>query len=726
MVDIYIKTDTSKNIEPIDNVSDSEWLKNTFLLSDSQFTSDASYKKWILLNRYRSSADYKVTCTAPGMNLSCNPRPQFTRYADIRSVGKLKGRDEVTVGGYDGNLRYGLGMGRYYSEAIDDNAQRIFMRFGVPTYQPLISWVRNSFDIKKAALNNRGFAASMALEMVDIITSVFAIAAAPVLALGMAIVGLISSDSRFYSMKPTMHLYWLSVENMINSLAARRTLLPNILPEYSFKVDNRIGQEKSITSGYIKQLHELLPDIIDSAGRISVFGLALKAQAAFNKVMHEASIDIVEKGENLSTEFTDYPINTDEYSVASDAPTQGHDTYFTNKGGDPSIFTKQIFKRAADLLTPKNATNDGDGQSGLMDISPLYTGADGKPMAMDIDPNNPDDTPSSRIQKNIDNNKGFYDKYKEYVLAEITEGAAFAVFTVESTGSVGESFSNTVGNNPLEGMFNSLSDKTSGAIQLAKQAAGVIPFLDNAVAMLGDTAAITVSNASFGLANPLLALAYGLHVSMPKVWESSSSQLPRASYKIRLMSPYGNAYSQLFNIYLPLSMILAAGLPRTTGSASHTSPYLCQVYDRGRVQISLGMMDSINITRGTSNLAFSRRGQTNAVDVDFTVANLDEVLSMDAFEGGIISSLGAGAKAILNPTSEGNAMQDYISVLAGLDVYNQVYAFPRMRLKLAEIMMKNNRILDPDPAYLASFTMGRFNIPKSIFGNNGALITQIR
>lgn len=721
-MDILNKTDQTRNLEPIDDIQDREWLKNTFLLSDTDFSTDKSYKKWILLNRYRSSADYKVTSTAPGMNLSCNPRPQFTRYADIRSKGKLQDRSDVTLEGYEGNQKYGLGMGRYYSEAIDDNAQRIFMRFGVPSYQPIISWIRNAFDIEKAALNNRGFASSIIMTLIGAVATVFAIAAAPVLALGMAVIGLISSDSRFYTMKPTMHIYWMSVENMLNTLAARRTLLPNLLSDYTFKVDSKIGQEKSVTNEYINQLHALLPDIIDSKGRISVFGLALKAQAAFNRVMYETSQNILQKGEDPSKDFLDYPINTDNFNLDGDKVKNGHDTYFTNKSGKASFFTQYLFNNAASILMPKPPA-DGKAQTDMIDINPLYTDRTGKPINMSLEPTDREDTVEKRVQANMDDNKDFWGKYKEYVLAEMTEGAAFAVFTVESTGSVGESFTNSTSTNPLEGMFNSMSDKTSGAIQMAKQAAGVIPFLDSAISMLGDAAATTVSKATFGLANPLLALAYGLHVSMPKVWEASSSTLPRASYKLRLMSPYGNAYSQLFNIYLPLSMILAGGLPRTTGGSSHTAPFLAQVYDRGRVQISLGMIDSINVTRGTSNLAFSRRGQTNAVDVDFTVANLDEVLSMDAFEGGIISET---AKAILNPNAAGNAMQDYISVLAGLDVFNQVYLFPKMRLRLAEIMMQNNRILDPDPAFMAAFTIGRFDLPKTIFGNNQGLVSQIR
>lgn len=717
-MDLTFKTDQN-NIDAIDTILDREWLKGTFLLSDKELASDRNeHMEWIKKNRYRSSADYKISCTSPGMNLSCNPKPQFTRYADIRSKGKLLDRPDISIDEPSGSMKYGLGMGRYYSEAIDDNAQRIYMRFGTPKYSPIVGFIKNAFDIRRAVLNNRGVITSTLLEIVNITAFVFALAAAPILAVGMLVIGLLNLDARFYSLNPTMHLYWLAAENLVNSLAARRTLVPQILTEFAFKIDNKIGQERNVNKGMIDALHTLLPDVIDSKGRISIFGLALKAQTAFNQILHTTADQLAnENNTNTGGEFLDYPITQDEVRP---------DSLFTNKAGDPSFFTMRVFKKAADILTPipkKDKDKNSVSQDDILVTDSLYLGKDGNLIDLNLDKDNPKDTIDSRIQKNIDDNKGFYDKYKEYVLAEITEGAAFAVFTVEHTGSVGESFSNSLKINALESMFNGASEKIGGMFTSAKQAAGVVPFLDEVASLVGDTAAVIGSKATLGLANPLLALAYGLRVSLPKVWESSSASLPRASYKMRLISPYGNAFSQLFNIYLPLSMILAGGLPRATGTASHMSPFLCQVYDRGRLQMTLGMIDSISVTRGTSNLAFSKRAQANAVDVEFTIANLDEVLAIDITDGGILDNAG---EVFMAPFRSDSAMNDYISVIAGLDVYNQFYILPKMRLKISEALLKANRLFDPDPAFAAGMTIGRFNLPKTIFGNSQQVIMQGR
>jgi hypothetical protein len=214
------------------------------------------------------------------------------------------------------------------------------------------------------------------------------------------------------------------------------------------------------------------------------------------------------------------------------------------------------------------------------------------------------------------------------MMSELSEGAAFAVFNVEYTGSIGESFSNSFGSNPLESTFNSISSKARNLTDLMSSAAN-IPVVGDAMKFAADAGAKILSEASFGLANPLLALAYGVNITMPKVWESSSATLPRASYKMKLISPYGNSYSQFFNIYLPMAMILAGSLPRSTGATSYTYPFFCQLFDRGRTNIQLGMIESVSFTRGTSNLGFSRAGHPNAIDVDLSIANLDEMIAVD-------------------------------------------------------------------------------------------------
>ena len=128
---VVSKTNYDKKLTDQERILDSEWVKSTFIIKDSEIVIGDEYSKYIRKNRYFSTADFKFTCTAPGMSLGVNPKPQFTRYYDIRSKGKIDQRPNQIDLGTTGHSM-GLGQGRYYSEAIDDNQQRIFLQFGVP------------------------------------------------------------------------------------------------------------------------------------------------------------------------------------------------------------------------------------------------------------------------------------------------------------------------------------------------------------------------------------------------------------------------------------------------------------------------------------------------------------------------------------------------------------------------------------------------------------------
>jgi hypothetical protein len=717
-MNIYARQDTSKIRTETDLIFDNEWLKSTFILGDKDIVLGDEYSKWVRKNRYFSSADFKFTSTSPGMNIACNPKPQFTRYCDIRSIGKLYTRPRDITLGTTGH-EYGLGMGRYYSEAIDDNQQRIYLRFGVPQFTPLTVWLNKSFNIEKVVLQNRGVIASTLISSVAVLTKIFTLVAAPLLTIGMTIFNTLVSDTRFYTVKSTMYIYWATVENILNSLVTRRTLIPYVLQDYSNKLDNIMNKESKPSSGFIQDLNSIIPDVIDGeTGRISVFALALRAQAAYNRVKSE-DIDR-HRNMSLTSDFTGY----------AETGNIAHDTYFTNRSGGEFIFSAKIFKSAYDLLMKDDKENSYDpnsddmSQSKLIDFDTMYTDNDGNPINMNIDPSNPNDSAEARIAANVSSKKDKWSKYKEYVLSELSEGAAFAVFNVESTGSVGESFSNSFGANPLESSFNSLSSTTRRATDLLSSATS-IPVVGDAMKLAADVGATILSNASYGIANPLLALAYGVHLSFPKIWETSSASLPRASYKIKLISPYGNAYSQLFNIYMPLSMILAASLPRSTGGSTYTSPFLCQLFDRGRVNIQLGMIDNVSITRGTSNLAFTRSGHPNSIDVSLDIANLDEVISVDVSSSGVIGKV---LNALNEPLVSDNPFTTYINTITGLDMYHQVYRIPMIRLKLAERMANIKAVIDPDPAAYAAMTVNKFplsGLGKFMIGENQAALQDL-
>lgn len=697
---------------------DRDWVKSTFIITDKEIESGGEleeYANWIRKNRYMTSADNKFSSTSPGMSMAVNPKPQFTRYCDIRSKGRLTDRPDITPGTTGHST--GLGMGGYYSQAIDDNQQRIFMRFGVPQYLPLPIWIVKSFDLDKAILQNRGVITSAFLEAVGVVSKIFAVAAAPLLAVGMFALNVVVSNTRFYSIKDTMYTYWAAVEATLNALVARRTMLPYILQDYTYKLGQPVGSTQAVSESFIASLSSYIPDIVNAeTGRISVFAIALRAQAALNSLKRQ------ELDQNSTNSIQGSTAGMEDLQVTSNLTKSN----LTN-GADSIVGT--LFKKASSALMGGNdsklegLSENNLTQSSVIGYNPLFTDDSGNPLSMSLDKNDPSDSVDKKLISNTNKKAETLKKYAEYALAELSEGAAFAVFNVENTGSIGESFSSSFGSNPIESTFNSISAKARN-ISSMLSAATEVPIIGDALKLAADAGATILSNASFGLANPLLALAYGVNVSMPRVWESSSASLPKASYKLKLISPYGNAYSQLFNIYLPLSMLLAGSLPRSTGSSSYSSPFFCQCFDRGRSNIHLGMIDSLQITRGTSNLAFSRAGHPNAIDIDMSVANLDEIVAVDIASNGVLTN----ALKNLSPDFSDSPFTTYLNSVAAVDVYTQVYRIPMLRLKLAERMMNLKAIINPDPAAFAAMTVNSVpfaGILKNVLGDNAATLSSL-
>lgn len=694
------KFNTDKIKSNNDLIFDRDWLKTTFIIGDEEYLEGDIYSEFLKKNRYFSSADFKFTSTAPGLSIACNPKPQFTRYCDIRSMGKVNARkslylDDLIYSVGTTTNQNSLGLGRYYSEAIDDNEQRIYFRFGLPKYTPLLIWLRKSFDIDKVILQNRGFFTSTVIQTAGLISKLFAVAAAPLLSLGMFILGVIVDNSRFFHIgNGNMYLYWATVENILNQMVSRRTMLPQLFPDFTLKYDGIMNKEITISKQFIDELSSYIPDIIDpETGRISVFAIALRAQVAYHEMKME---DInAPDSENPSYNFTGFRESGDTV----------HTTPFRDKEGNIP-FINRIFGYAYDFLmtNEKDAKEKENNTTSLISMDPSFLDPEGNIIEINNNPDDPNGTFEQKLLDNAIKNKSKFENYKKYLLAELGEGAAFAVFNVDSTGSVGESFSNSTTTNPLEVTFNSLSSKVRNITDFMSSVTSA-PVIGDAIKLAGDTVATVLSNASLGIVNPLLALAYGTQISFPKIWESSSASLPRASYKFKLISPYGNAYSQLFNIYLPLSMILAGSLPRSTGASTYTHPFFCQLFDRGRVNIQLGIIENVSITRGTSNLAFSRSGKPNAIDISIDVANMDEIITVDVNSTGVLGKLSEALN--LNFNINDNPFSSYVNTITGVDVYTQIYRIPQIRLKLAEKYMTLKAIVNPDPAAFAAFTVDK-------------------
>lgn len=82
-----------------------------------------------------------------------------------------------------------------------------------------------------------------------------------------------------------------------------------------------------------------------------------------------------------------------------------------------------------------------------------------------------------------------------------------------------------------------------------------------------------------------------------------------------------------------------------------------------------------------------------AIDVSFSVMDLSSIMHMPISTGGLF-------EADMSMDQD-NILMDYLAVLAGQDLYSQLYMLPRAKLKAAKQLRTVDRLTSP--AYWASF-----------------------
>lgn len=651
---------------------DRNWTKQAFLLSDSELGDNTND----IRNRYWSSASVKFTDTRLAGNIGVNSRPQFTRYSDIRVRGRLAGRSDVSLSDVGGNY----GMGRYYSEAIDDNSQTIYLRCGVPQFNSLLGFFTNAFDSDWVTMARTGRSPGWLSGLGAVAGSLTSFSALPRLSAiifgGRAVSWFFGAPtSKFYTLKPTMHMYWSAVNMLVNTIAVNSGILPPLLANEN---GQRVQDVYKLDQDLMEALRKLMPDVITENYGFDAFAFANKAQRLSNQL----TMNLYEAADKASP--TDY--------VGLVKKEMGSDDRVSNE-----IYSKDdsgIIGSVTGILTLP-AWVDKTLRFGY------YKSEEAK-----------GESPKTEMKPNIDPKTGeekqgsWWQQFGNYFDAELRAGSQFAVFKVNHTGAINESFTNTTVESQLSHDFNSVSSKAREArfmIADGNIVGGPVGSLLSTIgSSISDVASGFLSGATFGLYDALKGLAGGGFVDIPEHYQSSSAKLPTASYTMELISPYGNALSRLQNIYIPLCMILATVLPISTGKASYTSPFLVQLFDQGRCQIQLGIVDSVSITRGTTNLPFNKRGKPLSMEVKFTVKDLSSILHMPVSTGGLFGALGDVVQAAVGvggnhnaTTDSDNILQDYLAVLAGQDMYTQIYPMARGRLRLAKLLVQNERLISP-------------------------------
>jgi len=649
-------------------IIDKDWVKVRFMVTDNDL--DEVDK----INRYYSSANFKFTDSSLGGNIAINNRPQYTRYADIRIPGRRLGLPPVTVEDTTGNY----GMGRYYSESLDDNKQIVYMEFGIAKFNSLFDFFTRAVDYQDSVLANTGRKPYM-YNIGKFLGAGIMLAAFPLITVTIwtikTIAGLVAGHGAFnyYYLDPTMHNYWATVNTITTHMATELGLL---IPEFTNDntVANKIGVNVQINQDDLNNLKEMMPGIITDNNYIDVFAIATKAQALANK---QALYDKKIYDQKTDLDFAGY-IKT-KYTVSEDKA--------SGSGIGDSINSTFMFSKYIDKVVTKNKYYSEPAQD---TVTTTQDDISGKPDPVVVDlkeiGKQPDGTypMTSKDKEKVSKLKSYVDAFD----SAVRDGGAYAAFEVEYTGSVTESFSNSVGEIDTGSTLKSLSKKSKD-VKFNLAGGNIVGEAAQAIASgVKDLIMGGLDSVTYGASNVLQTLLGGGYIDVPKRWEDSSVSLPQVTYKMKLISPYGNTISQMTNIYIPLAMLLAGSLPLATGKASYTSPYLCSLFSKGVQKIKLGMITNLTITRGTSNLGFNNDRKALAIDVSFTVTDFSNIMSAP-----VNTSI---FDEIFNvPLYDDTPLGNYISVIAARSLLDSKYALPRVKLKLSRALMSYEQAISP-------------------------------
>lgn len=667
----------------IPRVSDADWIKQSFLLNEKAITD------MDMVRRTLTTAALKFTDTTIGGNFAINSPPQYTRHADIkmggqsqlvfkRSTGEVMRSGDDTGKGQQTAYRINTasrGMGRYYSEALDDNGQYVTLRFGIPEFNSLMTFFGNFYDARAASIARTGRGPSLMYNIGSVAGTVLALPFLPFVAMGrIAKFFMQSPPSKFYYLKPAMPLYWKAVTTMLNGIGVNLGIVPSAMSPAQNKM---YGNPSTIHNPNVAaQYHKWQPDVINEYGMIDPYAVATRAQRLANRY----NVGVREALDQTNM----FPIKT-------------------------------IWERIAELMQ-QNVQE----QRSLTAYVEAYATLEG----------NQYNEEKKDATEQVENRSRWEwgSKFADFFEGERRDGASFVTFRVDFTNTADESFSNSTRESDLASKINSMSsanrsmrfsiaDGNFGDGAVANLLEGVIGGAKDIVSGLADSLQVS------GLA----ALAGSALVDMPKMWDASTANLPRMDFNIELRSPYGNTFSRMRNLYLPLTMLLAGALPLSTGRHAYSSPFICEAYCRGRAAIRLGMIDSISISRGTGNLGWNADDQPLGIDVRLSIVDMSSVLHMpistyyEALEGAIATAgasigsavagdaggqAGAQAASLLTASAfdEDNSYTDYLSVLGSLSFQDMVYPTNRWRLNVANQMaeFKSWR----SPARWANWTMG--------------------
>lgn len=614
--------------------SDSSWLRACFLLPENAISVEEEEL------RNRSSVFDKMHDASLGGNRAINAPPMFTPSADPKSLGIMTPSNSSRLSHREiaaGNEGGWGGMGRYYSEAIDDNTQLLNLRFGVPEHNSLMGFFSSCYSDDLGRMARTGETSGLLNKVAGALGTVLAVPLLPFVLLirGVLLIGKKPRQSKFYYVKVTMPLYWAAVNNIVSQMAIDLGLMPDAgwneeddpdilkadgTPNYQAK--------NKVSRAVLEKYHNALPEIFKSDGGIDVKAIATRAERLV-RVRHKDLMKQLDQVTDLAA-------------------------------------AERLYTLSKNYYTPKVQPSQFKSLNETLDYWSLTAGHETTP-ATEV-AGQGWEILSSFGQWLTDKLSG------SFLKAEALDGSGWVSFRVNGERSFTDSFTNSVGESALAGKINGMSQQARET-QFSLGGGNLGEGLLAEFAELGISFGTKVFKEfaeTIGLGG-LGALVGGGYIEIPKVWENASCDLPKIEYTLQLRATYGNKMSIFTDIYVPLAMLLAGVLPMNTGQSSYTAPFMVEAFRRGRNVCRMGIIDSLSVQRGVGNNGWSTDGLPTAVDVNLSIADLGAVLSMPIERPALFTGF----------FDDHTTYSDYIGVLGGLDLIDMTTLGRRFKRNLA-------------------------------------------
>ncbi len=691
-------------------------------------------------NVFYSKPNY--TDTRVGGNDAINPYWQFNRDDDI--VPPLLAMSMIRGSNSDG-------MGRVYSEVYDSTQQLLWMSMGVTEYVNLVTFYKDSGNVNASRAMNKGTLRGIVGTVIKLVFSatVWAITF-PITAPFWVHRWLTRVDtervSKYCYFKPSMVIYYEMVNTMISYLAVSMGLYPQIITrrkDSSKVLDAEYAQMQGVTDSTsaadatsdfqsYTTVGQTYADNITNIGTSEYTeGGTTAATEQAAATVEDATVeslsdayDISDSSSSGTSNATSDSLNSDTYTgYVSATDTTGEtqqladDNALALQAGDiadsgipellhngPDIFTilnrrNLLFNANRYQITTRMLLNEmrNEDQNTGTDhwTSPnvkYKVDADGNVVTM---ADEPDAATKGAWTNTWDSLKANAFCAGDYIGFRIERGVSTSESISNSTGATGiaqklndyasaqkDKYAST-GNS---WMAKTLADFQNGPMSVLKQAGLEIAGKLASGTGLGDMGAVLTTGNGF--------------LDIPEVWKGSTFSRSY-NFSIQLRARYGDPVSIYQSIYIPLCMLLAAGMPRSVGNNMYTSPFMIRAYCKGMFAIPFGIIDNLSITRGKDEFGWSNVMLPTAVDVSLSIKDLTPTFFLAMQDIGLFDTFSTNDNFI-----------EYLDTLSALGITERICYWPKVMRKLsAALLIKRNTIFNSS---YWGMRMGRTAVARAI------------